>query len=161
MGEARNLLLPRELNLRRSRRECHERAVDVTRYPWSPETLIRASGLTGWEFSNVVTSDPAMRPYVRAIVSAPSVDLGNGFEQFANERGHAGSDLFKSVAHKTRKMDRYRSECDLNRTPLIVTLSSACSNGKQRSANAPAPSTSSAWCWGAACRWPRRAPHSH
>ena len=75
-------------------------------YPWSPEMLIRACRLAGWDFAHVEASDPAMRPYIRAVVSAPYIDLRDGFEPFVKKRGHAGSDLFKSVAQKIRKMER-------------------------------------------------------
>ena len=75
-------------------------------YTWSPEAVIRSCGLTGWDFSNVVTSDRTMEPYFRVFEDAPYLDLRRGFDGFAKERGTSGSDLVRSVAQKSRKMER-------------------------------------------------------
>jgi CelD/BcsL family acetyltransferase involved in cellulose biosynthesis len=75
-------------------------------YTWSPETVVRACGLAGWDFTNVVTSNQAMRPYFRAYADSPFVDISEGFDAFARDRAQAGSDLVKSVAQKSRKMER-------------------------------------------------------
>jgi len=75
-------------------------------YTWSPESVIRACGLSGWDFTNVVTSDQTMQPHFRAFVDSPFVDLSEGFEGFSSNRSNAGSDLVKSVAQKARKIER-------------------------------------------------------
>lgn len=75
-------------------------------YVWSPESVIRACGLDGWDFSNIVTSDETMRPYFRKYADSPFVDLSDGFEAFAKDRAQSGSDVVKSVAQKGRKMER-------------------------------------------------------
>lgn len=75
-------------------------------YAWSPESVIRACGVAGWDFTNIVTSDLTMRPYFRKYTDSPFVDLSEGFEGFSRDRAQAGSDLVKSVAQKGRKMER-------------------------------------------------------
>jgi CelD/BcsL family acetyltransferase involved in cellulose biosynthesis len=75
-------------------------------YTWSPESVIRASGLSGWDFTNIVVSDETMRPHFRAFADSPFVDLSGGYEAFVQARARAGSDLVKSVAQKARKMER-------------------------------------------------------
>lgn len=75
-------------------------------YTWSPESVLRACGLSGWDFTNIVRSDETMRPHFRAFADSPFVDLSEGYEAFVGERARAGSDLVKSVAQKARKLER-------------------------------------------------------
>ncbi|HVQ17119.1 MAG TPA: GNAT family N-acetyltransferase [Vicinamibacterales bacterium] len=75
-------------------------------YEWSPESVLRSCGLSGWDFTNIVVSDPTMRPHFRAFADSPFADLSEGFEAFCKERSQSGSDLVKSVAQKARKMER-------------------------------------------------------
>lgn len=75
-------------------------------FTWSPEAVIRACGLAGWDFTNVISPQPAMEPYVRAFADSPYVDLSRGFDAFAKERGRAGSELVRQVGQKTRKLER-------------------------------------------------------
>lgn len=75
-------------------------------YTWSPEAVLRACGLSGWDFTNIVTSDQTMLPYLRKYADSPFVDLREGFEAFARNRTQSGSDLVKSVAQKSRKLER-------------------------------------------------------
>jgi CelD/BcsL family acetyltransferase involved in cellulose biosynthesis len=75
-------------------------------YTWSPEAVIRGCGLSGWDFTNIVTSDQTMQPHFRAYADSPFADLSEGFDAFAQDRARAGSDLVKSVAQKARKMER-------------------------------------------------------
>jgi CelD/BcsL family acetyltransferase involved in cellulose biosynthesis len=75
-------------------------------YAWSPEAVIRDCGLAGWDFTNIVTSDKTMQPYFRKNADSPFVDISEGFDAFARDRAQSGSDLVKSVAQKSRKMER-------------------------------------------------------
>ena len=75
-------------------------------YTWSPEAVVRSCGLAGWEFTNVATSQRQMQPYFQAYSDSPYVDLQRGFDAFVEERGRSGSDLVKSIAQKTRKLER-------------------------------------------------------
>ena len=75
-------------------------------YTWSPESVIRSCGLSGWDFTNIVTSDQTMQPHFRAFADSPFADLSEGYEAFARDRSTSGSDLVKSVAQKARKMER-------------------------------------------------------
>ncbi len=75
-------------------------------YAWSPRALIRACDLAGWDFTNVVTSDAAMRPYFRSRVESPFVSLDDGFDGFVTHCARSRSDLVKSIAQKTRKLSR-------------------------------------------------------
>jgi CelD/BcsL family acetyltransferase involved in cellulose biosynthesis len=75
-------------------------------YTWSPESVIRGCGLSGWDFTNIVTSDQTMQPYFRWYADSPFADLSEGFDAFARGRAHAGSELVKSVLQKGRKMER-------------------------------------------------------
>ena len=75
-------------------------------YTWSPESVIRSCGLSGWDFTNIVTSDQTMQPHFRAFADSPFADLSEGYEAFAMDRSKSGSDLVKSVAQKARKMER-------------------------------------------------------
>jgi CelD/BcsL family acetyltransferase involved in cellulose biosynthesis len=75
-------------------------------YTWSPESVLRNCGLSGWDFTNVVASDETMRPYFRKYADSPFVDLSEGFHGFARDRAQSGSDLVKSIAQKGRKLER-------------------------------------------------------
>jgi CelD/BcsL family acetyltransferase involved in cellulose biosynthesis len=75
-------------------------------YAWSPDTVLRAAGLSGWDFTNIVTSDQTMQPYFRKYADSPFVDISSGFEAFSKDRAQSGSDLVRSVAQKSRKMER-------------------------------------------------------
>src|SRR5262245_49518372 len=75
-------------------------------YTWSPEALIRTCDLAGWDFTNVVTSDEAMRPHFRALVDSPFIRLEDGLDGFVQQCSRSGSDLVKSIAQKTRKLSR-------------------------------------------------------
>lgn len=75
-------------------------------YRWSPESIVRGCGLAAWDFSNIVATDETMRPYFRKYGDSPFIDLKDGFDAFARSRAQAGSDLVKSVAQKSRKMER-------------------------------------------------------
>ena len=75
-------------------------------YTWSPEAVLPSCGLIGWDFTNVRASDQPMRPYFQSFADSPFIDLSRGFDGFAQERGRSGSDLVKSIAQKTRKLER-------------------------------------------------------
>lgn len=75
-------------------------------YSWSPESIIRSCGLAGWDFTNIVASDQTMQPYFRKYDESPFVDVRDGFDAFARARVQAGSDVVKSVAQKSRKIER-------------------------------------------------------
>jgi CelD/BcsL family acetyltransferase involved in cellulose biosynthesis len=75
-------------------------------YVWSPGEVIRDCGLAGWDFTNIVTSNKTMQPHFRKYADSPFVDISEGFEAFAKDRAQSGSDLVKSVAQKSRKMER-------------------------------------------------------
>jgi CelD/BcsL family acetyltransferase involved in cellulose biosynthesis len=73
---------------------------------WSPAAVIRECGLAGWDFTNVVTSQQPMQPYFQSFAESPYTDLRGSVEAFAQHRGRPGSDLVKSIAQKTRKLER-------------------------------------------------------
>jgi CelD/BcsL family acetyltransferase involved in cellulose biosynthesis len=95
-------------------------------YTWSPDAVIRACGLSGWDFTNIVNTDRTMRPYFRAFADSPFVDLSEGYEAYASERTRSGSDLVKSVAQKARKMERevapMRFEAHVNDRQALALL---------------------------------------
>lgn len=82
-----------------------ERGVSV-----NPEQLVRACGLSGWDFDHLVATQTAFQPYVRAAGDSPYLDLTQGFEHYARERREAGSDTLAKLNRKIRKLEREQGE---------------------------------------------------
>ncbi len=72
---------------------------------WDPKSVVRASGLSGWHFQNLIRSQ-TMQPFEWACSEAPYLDLRGGFDKYKQERKRNGSNLFDEVARKARKLER-------------------------------------------------------
>ena len=73
---------------------------------WSPEHLMRESGLSVWHFDHLLAGDPAFDRYTLATEPSPYLDLSAGFEAYVAERRKAGSSQITQGRRKLRKLER-------------------------------------------------------
>ena len=67
-------------------------------------TLIRGSGLRGWDFHAVVAAQMTFRPFQHRARISPCLDLSRGFQVFAEERAAAGSDQVADVQRQAARL---------------------------------------------------------
>lgn len=72
---------------------------------WDPRDLLRACGLTVWEFDHLVDGQKPLEPYHTVRVSSPIMDLSAGFDPFLAQLNQASSRL-RGVSRKQRKLAR-------------------------------------------------------
>jgi CelD/BcsL family acetyltransferase involved in cellulose biosynthesis len=82
---------------------------------WDAAELVRACGLSIFDFDHLLTSQRAFQPYHASISSSPLLDLGDGFEAFASERREAGTKIIKKTTAMRRKLERDKGDvrCEL------------------------------------------------
>ena len=76
-----------------------ELAVDV-------RALLRACGLSAWEFDGLAAAQRAFAPYHRALRTSPTIELGEGWAAYAESRSAAGSTILADGARKARRLER-------------------------------------------------------
>ena len=67
--------------------------------------LMRACGLSAWDFDHLVVSQQCLSKFQRRIESSPLIDLTDGFAAYTRERRAAGSMLFNEIARKSRRVE--------------------------------------------------------
>lgn len=68
--------------------------------------LLRCCGLAGFEFTNLLASQVAFKPYQRRTDPSHQIDLSEGLDAFFAERRQAGSDVISTTMRKRRKLER-------------------------------------------------------
>jgi CelD/BcsL family acetyltransferase involved in cellulose biosynthesis len=72
--------------------------------------LLRACGLVAWDFDHLLVSQRCFSKFQHRIQASPLIDLSRGFAAYKQERSAAGSDLFKEIARKARRLEREAGE---------------------------------------------------
>lgn len=69
-------------------------------------TMLRACGLKGWRFTNLLVEQSELEPYHMLLNECPYMDLSGGFEAYQAERQQARSDELREALRKGRKIQR-------------------------------------------------------
>jgi CelD/BcsL family acetyltransferase involved in cellulose biosynthesis len=73
---------------------------------WNPDAVVRACGLTAWDFDHVPAAQAAFGSYARVIARSPYIDLSAGFDNYVTERNKSGTKIIKTTLRKVRKAER-------------------------------------------------------
>ena len=68
--------------------------------------LLRACGMTAWDFDHLVASQRPFLEFHRAIQLSPILDLTRGFACYLEERRSSGSELAKKMRQQCRRLER-------------------------------------------------------
>lgn len=71
---------------------------------WSPESLLRASGLVRYDFDHWRVRHGCSEPVLEGSEPSPIIDLAGGFEAYLADRRAAGSNLPAQAARKARRL---------------------------------------------------------
>ena len=82
-------------------------AIARTDVAWSPQEVVRASGLRAWRFDHLATTQNAFGPYQCVVSKSPYIDISQGSEHFLNSRNHR---WLTKLGQKTRKATRELGE---------------------------------------------------
>jgi CelD/BcsL family acetyltransferase involved in cellulose biosynthesis len=74
-------------------------AVDVAQ-------VVRACGLSAWDFDQVPAVQTAFGPHVRSAARSPYLDLSAGFDAYVTGRNESGTDAVRRTQRKTRMLAR-------------------------------------------------------
>lgn len=85
---------------------------------WSPAQLVRASGLSLWDFDHLIADDGPLAPYGQKDGASPLIALGSGMDGYAAERRAAGSRQLEQMRRKWRKLLREEGEDRVRFEPL-------------------------------------------
>lgn len=69
-------------------------------------TLLRACGLAAWEFDGLTAAQRAFAPYRRTRRASPTLELGEGWDAYAESRSAAGSTILAESARKAKRLER-------------------------------------------------------
>jgi CelD/BcsL family acetyltransferase involved in cellulose biosynthesis len=75
-------------------------------FNWDPPELIRAAGLTSWNFDHLVATQQQFAPFHHARHSSPVVDLADGHEAYIAAVRARSKDVLAQVARRRRKLGR-------------------------------------------------------
>jgi len=73
---------------------------------WRGDELIRACGLSAWDFDHLIASQLPFQRYHTSRAKSPFMDLSRGFHAYATERIQAGSCVVTETRRKERKLER-------------------------------------------------------
>src|SRR5262249_3335745 len=73
---------------------------------WDPLEVVRACGLSAWDFDHVLVGQRQFRPHHVSLADSPYMDLTDGFDTYAAGRRRAGSEQLTQALRKGRKARR-------------------------------------------------------
>lgn len=73
-----------------------------------PRSLIGGLPISRFDFSHLLEGRDAFRPFQRGTSESQVIDLGAGYDAYAEARRAAGSDILKDTAKKRRKLEKDR-----------------------------------------------------
>jgi CelD/BcsL family acetyltransferase involved in cellulose biosynthesis len=88
----------------------YEGMVAAPGFVFDPQAVVRALGVSRYDFSHVLKSDAAFAPYARGECFSWLVDVPDGYEAYAAQRRAAGVSALKEVDRKRRKVEREVAE---------------------------------------------------
>ncbi|CAL9339001.1 hypothetical protein SUDANB58_00226 [Streptomyces sp. enrichment culture] len=75
-----------------------------------PRVLLRACGLSSWEFDNLEAGQRVFVPHADEELASPVVDLGDGFERYRERLRERSPGFLRQVLAKERKLARQAGE---------------------------------------------------
>lgn len=100
-----------------------------------PRQLLRACGLSEWQFDHLVEGQPSFAPYTTVVSPSPVIDLADGFEAYAGRLRARSPQFCRDTARKARKLERERGELRLeadSRDPARLRALMAWKSGQYR-----------------------------
>jgi CelD/BcsL family acetyltransferase involved in cellulose biosynthesis len=79
-------------------------------FTFDPQAVVRALGVSRYDFSHVLKSEAAFTPYARGESFSWLVDLPDGYEAYAAQRRAEGVSALKELDRKRRKAEREVAE---------------------------------------------------
>jgi CelD/BcsL family acetyltransferase involved in cellulose biosynthesis len=73
---------------------------------WDPDELMRACGLSIWEFDCLVEGQEPFDRYVTIRVPSPIMDLGQGWDRYSADLRKRSPNNYKKILQKSRKLGR-------------------------------------------------------
>lgn len=73
-----------------------------------PRALVEGLPIARFDFSHLIESQAAFRPFMRGTSDSQVVDLSSGYDAYAETRRAAGSEVLKDAARKRRKLEKDR-----------------------------------------------------
>jgi CelD/BcsL family acetyltransferase involved in cellulose biosynthesis len=80
---------------------------------WDPRMLLRACGISVWQFDHLAAGQQLFQPYQAAVLPSPVIDLVDGFDAYCQELQASSPRFGKDVARKARKLARDAGEVRL------------------------------------------------
>jgi CelD/BcsL family acetyltransferase involved in cellulose biosynthesis len=77
------------------------------------EQLLRACGLSEWQFDHLVEGQLSFAPYVTMVSPSPVIDLADGFGAYAGQLQARSPQFCRDTARKARKLERELGELRL------------------------------------------------
>jgi CelD/BcsL family acetyltransferase involved in cellulose biosynthesis len=84
---------------------------------WSPRDVVRAAGLRGFRFDNLLSSQRAFAPFQYVVGPSAYLDLSQGFEHYHKGRGKSAATAVSHIFQKERKAGRELGEVRLEINP--------------------------------------------
>ena len=75
-------------------------------FTWDATALVRACGLAGWRFTQLIAAQQPFQPYHWFTDESHSIDLSEGFDAYCRQRKESGSTFVSRIADKRRKAIR-------------------------------------------------------
>jgi CelD/BcsL family acetyltransferase involved in cellulose biosynthesis len=79
---------------------------------WDPRQLLRACGLTLWEFDHLVAGQVPFAPFESFRAPSPVMDLTGGYDAYLAGLGPRAHSLVKDVQRKQRRLERDAGEVE-------------------------------------------------
>ena len=93
---------------------------------WETTELLRACGLTAWQFDCLLNDQRPFERFLRNVSCSPIIDVTAGFSKYQDELRHKSPQFCKDLARKERKLERevgeLRFEVDSRDTSELRTL---------------------------------------
>jgi CelD/BcsL family acetyltransferase involved in cellulose biosynthesis len=80
---------------------------------WDARALLRACGISAWQFDHLVAGQKPFEPYQAAVAPSPVVDLSRGFAAYHASLRAAAPSFCREMARKARKLGREVGELRL------------------------------------------------
>ncbi|HTP16710.1 MAG TPA: GNAT family N-acetyltransferase [Streptosporangiaceae bacterium] len=77
---------------------------------WEPRQLLRACGISVWQFDHLLSGQRPFEPYQSTLVPSPVMDLSGGFDVYREKLRVRSHSFYRTMAYKARKLGRDRGE---------------------------------------------------
>lgn len=117
---------------------------------WGDVEFVCRCGLAAWDFDHLLCSQAVFNSRQHRTEESPLIDMSNGFAEYRQDKQRQGTNLFRDVARKARKMGReigpLRFELNASDPTLLRTVMQWKSDQSRRAG------ISSIFRW----KWPQR-----